>query len=333
MKGPGALRLLGLALVLLALAVPPLLARPGPGAAWDDSGPDGDSGLVATLSAHHPVRVLRHSDGALPADAGAGEALFLFPGHRAATDAEMRRVLGFAQRGGLVALAADGRHAGAWLAELGLQVQGVAALLPPGANATCVAAPAPLPDATGDAAPFGAVCLASPTAFPDIARLRAAAPGARSANSTQAVFLDLDGDGELGLGDQGPQPFPMAVSLRHGDGWVVALADGDAWRNKADPQNLAYAEALVAGRGTVYVDSTSDASAAADPWLRPMLAALEAPGRPEAVALACLLLAAAVAAAAAPHARAWLPQRAPLLGDRAGRVLGVHLWLPRPDSD
>ena len=312
-----AVLLVALAAAIGVLAFAGATQAPGPGPGWTDASPEGHEALVQELARAHEVRVLQHSLGALPTEAGAGDALVLFPTHRPASDLERARVWSFVDAGGLLVVATDGGNGRPWLDDLGLALQEVPALLPPGAPAGCVATPAPLVD--GGSMP---ICLPSPTVFPDLARLRealaaAGAEGAAAAgeaqNSTQAVILDLDGDGTLSLGDQGPLAFPMAVHVRRGAGDVVVLSDADLWRNAAASPNLAYAAALTGEAGVVYLDSSSDHGAAVDAWRRPAYQALSAPTPLQAAGLGLAGASLLLISLRLPRAPRWDPHRAPRL--------------------
>jgi hypothetical protein len=277
-------------------------AQFGPG--WQDASPDGGTSLASALSVRGPVRVIEGSEGVLPASAGAGDALFLFPTHRPAAALEIQAVAGFVSRGGLLVMATDGANGDPWARQFGFQLQGFAALLPPGANGSCVRALGVVPDG-----PPQPICLPSPSAFPDLERFAAVQSGAAAVgNSTDSVFLDLNQDGRLDLGDQGPSPFPMAVRWPHGRGLVIAVADGDLWRNGnvADhPETLAYAQRLVEGKtGTLYLESISAPRGPATAAYMATYRWLSAPSLVEGAALglvgAALLLAALQVAKAAP---------------------------------
>lgn len=292
------------ALALLALAAALWLpAGGGPGPAFDDAGGDGHATLAATLARAGPVSAVEGSLALLPADAGDGDVLFLFPSHRAPQAGEADRVRRFAEDGGRVVVAADGQASAGWLAALGLPAPAAIPLVQaPGEAVGCLELA--LPSWPGQRA-----CLPSPTSFPN----PGPAAGRQGGEANALVFLDLDADGTLSLGDQGP--FNLTVGLQGTpEGLdVVAVADGDLWRNAevaTHPGNLDLAVALAnAGPapGTTYLDSTA---AADQPWAyAAAVRALASPSTGQLAAFGLVVLAVAAAAVRMPRARAWTPHR------------------------
>jgi hypothetical protein len=100
----------------------------------------------------------------------------------------------------------------------------------------------------------------------------------------------------------------MTVRWPHGQGLVIAVADGDLWRNgnvAAHPETLAYAQRLVEGRaGVLYLESASAPRSLPTAAYMATYRWLSAPSLPEGVALAlagaALVVAARQVATAAP---------------------------------
>lgn len=246
-----------LTVVTLSVVAVGLFTPSGSGGAWDDEGPDGHSALVQRLSDDRSVRIIKSSLALLPRDAGADDALLLFPTHRPASAVEVERVRSFVEDGGLLVLAADGDNAAPWAEALGVRFKGLPALLPPESELDCVPIQYPLAGTTHD------VCLPSPTTFPDLDRLTTGDVSlGHVAYSQTPVFLDADRDGTLSAGDQGPVASPVVLQWDFGPagGQVVAVADADVWRNSVvrdHPGNLEFARALTTSQGgELFVDSS-----------------------------------------------------------------------------
>lgn len=294
---------LAILLAVLATAVvvaAGLTAPRGHGGAWDDDGSGGHGDLAQRLADDHPVFAVESSLALLPTSAGSGDTLFLFPTHRPASEAEVRRVQEFLHDGGLLVMAADGSNADAWAGALGVNFKGLPALLPPDAEVDCVPARVPQGVVIHD------VCLPSPTTFPDLDRL---ADGDVSFShvsySEMPVFLDADLDGRLSAGDQGPVVSPMVLQwdLGAAGGRVVAVADGDVWRNgvvRDHPGNLEFAQAL-AGDGDVFLDSSGVQPTVAARLANPGYRLLSGPDAIGNAVLALLLLGTAVAVRGVPR--------------------------------
>lgn len=299
---------LGVAAAFLLLAAP--RAPAGAGAAWNDPGPDGHSQLAAAVSRDHPALVAEATLGALPAEAGAGDLLVLFPTHRPASPLEVDRVEAFVSRGGLLLMSADGQNAQPWAAALGVRFKSLPALLPPESVETCVETTVPV------GSRFWPLCLPSPTAFANVT-WPSQEDSVRAYDSSVPVFLDLDFDGNLSLEDQGPMLVPMVLEWTHGRGRVIAVADADAWRNGAlslSPDNLQVITALAEGmnpEGTVYLDSSGVQPGALDKMRNPVYRALAAPDLRDAAALALVAVGLAAGAGLVPRARPRLPHDPP----------------------
>ena len=287
----GGLRRTAQGLALLALLAIPEAAALG----WDDSGPAGTSSMVQSLAADHRVRILDHSFGPV-AEGGAGDALLVFPDSRASNAVERAAALSFVVRGGFMVLATEGGHGDAWLADIGLRLHDVP-VRRLGASG-CIPATLPVPSGSGPEA-----CLPGPTAFPEVQRT----VGVKEGLAREPVFLDLDRDGNLSLGDPEPRLLALALLLPHGDGWVLVVADAQAWTNGGDPggMNAAALRAMVAPHtGTVYVDSTSDRAAFA---VAPLHRALDAPALRQAFAVGAVIASLAVAVFARTSLPSWGP--------------------------
>lgn len=280
-------------LLVLGLASPR-----GHGSAWDDQGPDGHSALAQRLADSHPVFAIESSLALLPEGNGE-DALFLFPTHRPATPAELARVQAFLQRGGLVVVAADGGHADTWADAFGVRFKGLPALLPPGVETDCMRTDVPFEGMVHG------VCLPSPTTFPDLANLTTGDVAFRQVSySLLPVFLDADLDGHLGTGDQGPVVSPLVLQWDVGEGRVVAVADGDAWRNGlvADhPSNLEFAHALAASSDRVFLDTSGVQPQLSDRIANPAYRTLAGPALVAQAGLALFLLGLALAVGRIPR--------------------------------
>lgn len=289
-------------------AVPPSEAVRAPG--WDDTSARGHSRLVAALAEAGTVRVLESTLLLLPSDAGLGDTLFLFPTNRPPLSEELGRVEAFVQAGGTLVIAADGFHADSIAARLGHRFIGLPVLLAAGSSMDCVRVDFPLGPAVVSA------CLPSPSALPRSATPADAGAGPFDlvANSTDDVVLDLDKDGRLSLGDQGPGRFTVGAMWQRGDGHVLLIADGEIWRNDAvlvNAQNLALARQAVNPEtgGTVYLDATGAIDSRADVVLLRSYRALLPTGTRLAVTLAMAVLASVSIVLATPHAERWNSHR------------------------
>ncbi len=286
----------------------------GSGVGWDDPGPDGHTLLVERLSSQAALRVVVGSIGSIPAAAGAGDVLFLFPTHRAAAVSEAERLEDFVAAGGTVVVATDGGHANSWASGLGAMFHGQPVLLAPGAERDCVETVVQLLLAH-------ALCLPSPSAMPDLEdALVAEAVFQQVAKSGHEVFLDLDGDQELSLADQGPGHYPVVAAWQLGQGTVWVIADGDLWRNGVVTErqgHLEFAAGLAQGADTIYLDSTAGARSGLGHLAVPLYRALGGLTTNDLAAVALMLVAAALAVSTAPRTTRWAP----------------HEWKPAEDPE
>jgi MYXO-CTERM domain-containing protein len=233
--------------------------RSGP--AWNDTSGTGHSELANHLAEQAHVAVLQSSLALLPSDSGPGAALFLFATPRQPTQAEGTAVRDFAQRGGTVVVATDGGHANLWLDRLGGVLNGLPPSLPP--NATAKGCLPTLFEVDGHRQ---AACLPSPTVLADQSQ-QVVDGRAVVGRLLVPVGLDLDGDGNLGLGDQPPATYPVSYQWTLGAGKVILVSDGDLWTNSAvleTPDNLGLASLLAGTASTLYLDSTSHPDGATD---------------------------------------------------------------------
>ena len=239
-----------------------------------------DTNVLDTLASSGQVRILDESYGPL-AMAPASAVALVFPSHRAAAREEITAALGFAEHGGLLVLAVDGPTEG-WDLAGGHLVH--ARPVRPMEAASCILAHVPVPSgAIVDA------CFPSPAALPDVNR-----SDHQLGRSINPAFLDLDGDGNLSLGDPEPRHYPISRLTRHGEGWLLVLADDDLWADD-DPGNQALLAALALGRSPAYLDATGDDGTVASQAQRNLHRSLDAPdgrarGAIAAIAAAALLV-------------------------------------------
>lgn len=298
----GAIALFALAILLATQAAP----SPAPlhGAAWTDPGPEGHSRLAEALGRVAPVRVVEASLGSLPAPARPGDVLFLFPNYRDPLPEEEAALRAFSASGGTIVFAIDGPRSNAWLRAFGLVPQGFPAKLAPGDSDACIGVEIEL---GGVGYPL---CLPSPTAFSRRPEPSGAAVQLEwVANSTRPIVLDVDGDGNLSSADQGPDRFAMAVAWRFQGALLLAVPDGDLWRNGvlgAHPEHLDLARAL-AGEGRVFLDASATTGVGARVLTDPVYRALAGGIARAALPLLLFVLALAALALRAPQLSPWTP--------------------------
>lgn len=283
----------------------------GPG--WDEVDSDGHSRLVETLALEGTVRALEGNIGLLPSEAGEGDVLFLFPTYRPATGNEVGRVQEFVDQGGTLIIASDGQHARAWSQRLGVSPNSFPAILSSdGSSASdCVTVELYITSVPRE------ICLPSPSAYLklDSETHLDGITIKQAATSREPVFLDLDEDGALTLGDQGPQSFVMAVEWSYGNGTVFTIADGDLWRNGVlsdltESANLQaardFGRMVDAERGTIYLDSSAADAGPLSTAKRPLYASLSAPRPADIVLLGTLLVGIALLVGVAPRVPRWV---------------------------
>lgn len=302
--------LLIVAVVIVVLSG--LLAPQGGGASWEDDGVHGHSDLADRLSRSSEVRVIGSSLSLLPTTAGGGDVLFLFPTHRPASTTEVAQVQRFVEQGGLLVIAADGANAATWSKGFGVNFKGLPVSLPPGEEAECVATDIPWRGTTH------AVCLPGPTAFPDLDELTERNIRFDEVSyTTIPVYIDIDGEGQIDAGDQAAR-VPVGVQWSHGDqgGHVVAIADGDVWRNhivreEAGNLELAAAFADAASQGTVYLDNSGSQSTLQERTQNTWYRVASAPDTREQAMLSLFFVVFATGAVLAPRVKRLLPHDPP----------------------
>lgn len=322
---------LAILLVVGGSLVAGLDAPRGDGAHWRDAGPAGHAELVERLSQQHDVRVLESSLALLPAVAGPGDTLFLFPTHRAPVQDELDRVRGFVSGGGHLAVATDGGSAMDWADAFGVRLHGMPALLPPGQAGDCIAAEFRV------GGQVHGICLPSPTAFPNLTTAGSGVTFAEVGSSSVPVLLDTDGDGNLSVGDQGPVAVRLVLQWQAGAGRITAIADADLWRNGVPGQqsNLLLAEALAGGGGTVYVDNSGVQPTYKDRVAGSWYRALSSTSAAAAWLLVPILVATVSAAMLAPRIKPLRPHDPledavdPTVEAAAQRILQAHLGTTR----
>lgn len=341
-KIPGILLIPIIALVPIALVMAiPAFTPGGAGPGWDDEGEGGHTAFAQRLATRHEVRALEGSVALLPADAGDGDLLFLFPTYRPVTHAEAERLTGFVTQGGLLVIATGGGHGSNWTETLGVRFQGLPALAADPENETCLNAAVSIDDASHP------ICMQAPTSFPNTTHLMTQDEIEYDfiGRSNRNAFIDTNRDGRLSLGDQGPQRVPLVLQWSVGEGQIIAISDGTVWQNHvvSEHQENLETAAVIADKtdpdGAIYIDSTaSSPRSQTNAVARPLYAGLSIPENQQWTALSVAALGLAGAAWLARRASPWKPHQAvsdaedPELERRAREFLSGTVASPR-DQD